>query len=169
MLKQRWVKNQSFPGHLLVEICKTWNISTVHHHQLLKTRVYPQVWWCDFNFQHSPIIDSQFALSLFLVEGRRFLSLTFKVYLSVDQKESKGLFCVRVAASFTQWQEWKAFLFTHTRSLTYSSFYRSHTLCSRLQSSVSYWPSVSLPIQLSVRARVCRSVREWQIQMEMGL
>lgn len=79
----------------------------------------------------------------------------------MDQKESKGLFPVRVAASFTQWQEWKPFLFTHTRTLTYSSFYRSHTLCSRLQSSVSYWPSVSLPIQLSVHARVCVCAAVW--------
>lgn len=45
---------------------------------------------------------------------------------------------------------------SHTHSLTYFSFYRSHTLCSRLQSSVSYWPSVSLPIQLSVC--VCAAV-----------
>lgn len=104
-------------------------------------------------------IASKFALSLFHVEVRRFPSLTLKVYLSIDQKKSKGLFRVRVAASFTQWQEWKPFLFAHTRSLTYFSFYRSHTLCSRLQSSVSYWPSVSLPIQLSVHACVC--VPQW--------
>lgn len=51
---------------------------------------------------------------------------------------------------------------THTHSLTYFSFYRSHTLCSRLQSSVSYWPSVSLPIQLSVCACVpqCEGVTD---------
>lgn len=50
----------------------------------------------------------------------------------------------------------------HTHSLTYFSFYRSHTLCSRLQSSVSYWPSVSLPIQLSVCACVpqCEGVTD---------
>lgn len=106
-------------------------------------------------------IETHFALSLFHVEVRRFLSLTLKVYLSIDQKESKGLFRVRVAASFTQWQEWKPFLFAHTCSLTYFSFYRSHTLCSRLQSSVSYWPSVSLPIQLSVHACVCVCAAVW--------
>lgn len=93
---------------------------------------------------------------------RRCLSLTLKVYLSIDQRKSRGLFRVHVAASFTQWQEWIPFLFTHTHSLTYFSFYRSHTLCSRLQSSVSYWPSVSLPIQLSVCACVpqCEGVTD---------
>lgn len=103
--------------------------------------------WCE-NFLHSLKIDSQFALNLFQVSLPHFKSL-----LTYRPKGVKGI--IRVAAGFTQWQEWKPFLFRHTRSLTYFLFYRSHTLCSRLQSSVSYWPSVSLPIQLSVPARVC--------------
>lgn len=107
-------------------------------------------------------LDPQFPLNVFSGEVRGCLSLTLKVYLSIDQRKSKGLFRVRVAASFTQWQERIPFLFTHTQSHLFLILSLSHTLCSRLQSSVSYWPSVSLPIQLSVCACVpqCEGVTD---------
>lgn len=73
-------------------------------------------------------LDSQFPLNLFSGEVRRCLSLTLKVYLSIDQRKSKGLFRVRVAASFTQWQEWIPFLFTHTQSHLFLILSLSHTV-----------------------------------------
>lgn len=73
-------------------------------------------------------IDSQFPLNVFSSEVRRRLFLTLKVYLSIDQRKSKGLFRVRVAASFTQWQERIPFLFTHTQPHLFLILSLSHTV-----------------------------------------
>lgn len=117
--------------------------------------VYPWVLWCDYKILHSPENNSQFALSLFHVEVRRLLP-HFKSLLKYRPKGVKGIIPCSCGCKLHTMTGVKTLpVHIHTRSLTYFSFYRSHTLCSRLQSSVSYWPSVSLPIQLSVHTRVC--------------
>lgn len=121
------------------------------------------------NSLQSRQLDSQFPLNLFSGEVRRCLSLTLKVYLSIDQRKSKGLFCVRVAASFTQWQEWIPFLVTHTHTVSLISHSIALTHCAVASSQACLIGLLFHFLFSSVCVRVCRSVREWQIQMEMGL